>query len=72
MAKHLDRLRDLLIADPRGLREIARASGLDAGRLSRFSHGREISSDAAEKLAKGLGYKIEVKKVKDGKATRRR
>jgi transcriptional regulator with XRE-family HTH domain len=52
-------LRELIQADGRSLNQLAKASGLDSGRLSRFMRGeRDINFDAAARLFDALGIKF--------------
>jgi transcriptional regulator with XRE-family HTH domain len=57
--KMVTTLKDLIQADGRTLGELARASGLAGGQLSRFMRGeRDIQFDAAARLIDVLGAKI--------------
>lgn len=53
------RLREAIQADGRSLNQLAKDSGLDAGRLSRFLRGeRDINFEAASRLCEILGIKF--------------
>lgn len=52
-------LKEAIEADGRSLNQLAKASGIDAGRLSRFVRGeRDINLDAAGRLCDVLGVKF--------------
>jgi transcriptional regulator with XRE-family HTH domain len=49
-------LREVIEADGRSLNQLAKAAGLDSGRLSRFMRGeRDINLEAACRLCEVLG-----------------
>jgi transcriptional regulator with XRE-family HTH domain len=52
-------LRELIQTDGRSLNQLAKDSGLDAGRLSRFLRGeRDINFEAAARLCEVLGVRF--------------
>jgi transcriptional regulator with XRE-family HTH domain len=62
-------LRDVIRNDGRNLSELAEASGLDAGRLSRFLRGeRDINFSAAARLCETLGIRFLVPEAKPAPA----
>ena len=61
-------LREAIKADGRSLRQLAVASGVDAGRLSRFVRGeRDINLGAADHLLNTLGVKVKFPQRKAGR-----
>jgi transcriptional regulator with XRE-family HTH domain len=57
--KMVTTLKDIIEADGRSLNDLAKASGLAGGQLSRFMRGeRDIQFDAAARLIDVLGAKI--------------
>ncbi len=58
-----DRLMDAMRRDPRTLAELSAATGVDGAILSRVRRGESTPRlDTAERIAAGLGYRLELTK----------
>ena len=59
----LDRLRDLVRADGRSLRQIAIAADVAPMVVNRFMRGKSITCESAQAIAVALGYCLEIRRA---------